>query len=952
MSTPRTTPAPLAAPKREELAVLAKLDAAAHKLRSQGQLVEALECLERAVVLRQHFFGAESAAVWEACPEAGELANVLANRYLEQGDEERAAALLQKAEVLTARHPALSAVTSNNLACLHRRRGRLHAALVCLQRALEIEGRLAEQGERRLASAETVAQQRAATETETVEGGLGALVPGGGEGGEGGGEGGAGGEGGGAAAAPPLLPRVSPETASLADTHINTCAVLSALTRHVRALEHASTAVQLLRRELGVKGGYRKDQDQDKAGAGPGGGSVVPETPQSEAAGGAGGAGGAEEEGHPPHHFDAHSGVPAPGSLANEASRVQVFGVACHNLAAELEFLQRHEEAHAAALEGLRVCTAQLGSGDEIVGTLRRASAALRRSADAHAAMAGHPVAHAPSKAQRMMMAAGLAGGGGLAAALGDGTAGLAHAHRVRRGFAAPRAGEQLEAGLLGGLSAAQRREVARARTLEAGQPRALRRGAGAAGEGGYGDYGEGEGEGGRSAAADFDFGAEEEQPIFMPDPADAEEDAKGEGEEGEEEEEEEEQVPGLKQYLEAQFELVEARYEMQQRAERARAVAAAARALPGVPAAIALGDGRGGPAAGDNGEEDHSLRGYIPSPLFWRTLLLLPALGVDEHAVHALRPGLETDAAHDGVRWRDFAERCAELLCGHRGGYFGGADGHGLGTGHPGFCETAARAAARRGGLSDGATAAGGGGAGGGGAHPHPIPGGVYRGDWWEFGVDWPSPGGGSGGGSTVANDGGDNDPPPRPPVVFVSRLTGEAHWHDPLEVHTAPPLVTDYLTSAFRRADVDGRGALRAQAFWEMLVGLEGLKLNAEQMAQLHAHVPSADSRGDISWTGFVLGAPAALEAACAAELLDEMPLPAQAPARDAALASKRYWCRIPPEYDDAYVEEGAVVGSGGGQGQAGEQAAQERELVRAEFWYNKATGVAQWRPPKVCW
>jgi hypothetical protein len=211
-----------------------------------------------------------------------------------------------------------------------------------------------------------------------------------------------------------------------------------------------------------------------------------------------------------------------------------------------------------------------------------------------------------------------------------------------------------------------------------------------------------------------------------------------------------------------------------------------------------------------------------------------------------------------------------------------------------------------------------------------------VYRGDWWEFGVDWPT--------GAVPND-----DPPRPPVVFVSRLTGEAHWHDPLELHRAPPLVTDYLTSAFRRADVDGRGALRAQAFWEMLVALEGLKLNAEQMAQLHAHVPSADSRGDISWTGFVLGAPAALEAACAAELLDEMPLPAQAPARDAALASKRYWCRIPPEYDDAYVEGGA------GGGQAGEQAqerdaAQERELVRAEFWYNKATGVAQWRPPKV--
>jgi hypothetical protein len=55
-------------------------------LQQQGNYLEALECMERGLVLRQHFFGADSEEVWRACKVVGEMCNLLAMTYLQQED--------------------------------------------------------------------------------------------------------------------------------------------------------------------------------------------------------------------------------------------------------------------------------------------------------------------------------------------------------------------------------------------------------------------------------------------------------------------------------------------------------------------------------------------------------------------------------------------------------------------------------------------------------------------------------------------------------------------------------------------------------------------------------------------------------------------------------------------------------------------------------------------------
>jgi len=98
--------------------------------------------MERGLVLRQHFFGADSEEVWKACRTVGEMCNLLAMTYLQQEDFNMVLELLKKAEILTERDAAGRAATFNNLACYYRRQGKLHAALQYLQKALKIESKL------------------------------------------------------------------------------------------------------------------------------------------------------------------------------------------------------------------------------------------------------------------------------------------------------------------------------------------------------------------------------------------------------------------------------------------------------------------------------------------------------------------------------------------------------------------------------------------------------------------------------------------------------------------------------------------------------------------------------------------------------------------------------------------------------------------------------------------
>lgn len=126
-----------------ELLALQRLDETSAQLQKQGNYLEALECMERGLVLRQHFFGADSEEVWKACKTVGEMCNLLAMTYLQQEDFNMVLELLKKAEILTERDPAGRAATCNNLACYYRRQGKLHGALQYLQKALKIESKLA-----------------------------------------------------------------------------------------------------------------------------------------------------------------------------------------------------------------------------------------------------------------------------------------------------------------------------------------------------------------------------------------------------------------------------------------------------------------------------------------------------------------------------------------------------------------------------------------------------------------------------------------------------------------------------------------------------------------------------------------------------------------------------------------------------------------------------------------
>jgi tetratricopeptide (TPR) repeat protein len=118
------------------------LDETSAQLQKQGNYLEALECMERGLVLRQHFFGADSDEVWKACKTVGEMCNLLAMTYLQQEDFNMVLELLKKAEILTERDQAGRAATFNNLACYYRRQGKLHGALQYLQKALKIESKL------------------------------------------------------------------------------------------------------------------------------------------------------------------------------------------------------------------------------------------------------------------------------------------------------------------------------------------------------------------------------------------------------------------------------------------------------------------------------------------------------------------------------------------------------------------------------------------------------------------------------------------------------------------------------------------------------------------------------------------------------------------------------------------------------------------------------------------
>jgi tetratricopeptide (TPR) repeat protein len=117
-------------------------------LKREGRHLDALPHMEMSVFLRKQIYGANSREVLKACQVFTTSCNTLAMNCLQKDDYMKAYELLKKAELLTEPRGYLTddkarlklrAVTFNNLGCFYKRRGKLHAALQYLDKALKIE---------------------------------------------------------------------------------------------------------------------------------------------------------------------------------------------------------------------------------------------------------------------------------------------------------------------------------------------------------------------------------------------------------------------------------------------------------------------------------------------------------------------------------------------------------------------------------------------------------------------------------------------------------------------------------------------------------------------------------------------------------------------------------------------------------------------------------------------
>eukprot|EP00284_Hemiselmis_tepida_P010509 CAMPEP_0174919522 /NCGR_PEP_ID=MMETSP1355-20121228/3718_1 /TAXON_ID=464990 /ORGANISM="Hemiselmis tepida, Strain CCMP443" /LENGTH=323 /DNA_ID=CAMNT_0016164753 /DNA_START=52 /DNA_END=1019 /DNA_ORIENTATION=+ len=117
-------------------------------MQQQGKPFEALEHLEKGLFVRKELFGPEHPEVGRVCQVFTTSCNTLAMNSLQRDNHMLAYELLKKAEILTSpsgyigdnkMRMKLRAVTFNNFGCFYKRRGKLHAALQYLAKALKIE---------------------------------------------------------------------------------------------------------------------------------------------------------------------------------------------------------------------------------------------------------------------------------------------------------------------------------------------------------------------------------------------------------------------------------------------------------------------------------------------------------------------------------------------------------------------------------------------------------------------------------------------------------------------------------------------------------------------------------------------------------------------------------------------------------------------------------------------
>lgn len=128
--------------REEQMAALKQLDQESEALQKEGKLLEALQRMEKSLILRGHLFGLDSKEVLDACKTAAETCNYLAMSNLQAENFDLTMELLSKAEVLSEKHKAVRAVTYNNMGCCFRKKGRVRTALNYVKKALDIEAKL------------------------------------------------------------------------------------------------------------------------------------------------------------------------------------------------------------------------------------------------------------------------------------------------------------------------------------------------------------------------------------------------------------------------------------------------------------------------------------------------------------------------------------------------------------------------------------------------------------------------------------------------------------------------------------------------------------------------------------------------------------------------------------------------------------------------------------------
>lgn len=230
----------------------------------------------------------------------------------------KCAELLKKAEVLTERDGAGRAVTHNNWACLMRQQGKLNVALAHLRKALALE--------------ESLPKEKAAAGATT-----------------------------------------STPSSTIADTHLNICAVLSQLHRHTDALVHAKSALDLLQEE--VFGGL-----SERAAKAPGG------------------------------------LVQAARMAGVTADRVASLCIAYHNFGVECEFERTFTPALQAYTKGFELAKAFLGAEHGVTVAIQESQVAAAKTIKLEAIKAKKELAAKEAAAASAAVAAiggGEGGGGG-----------------------------------------------------------------------------------------------------------------------------------------------------------------------------------------------------------------------------------------------------------------------------------------------------------------------------------------------------------------------------------------------------------------------------------------------------------------------------------------------------------------------------------------------------------